>query len=482
MRQSLNKVNEINKVIDKNGYSINNIIINVMKKFNFKSLCNKSGATLVKEDGYSVTETLTLMIILPLLLIKSVNALYRSQYTKITEMKKDVIYRLKNNEKMPWRNLLYCVNKKFQQLINPENKQHSKSAFILDDTADVRTGYKMEKITVIHNHGSGKKGYVYGYKKLVLAHHEGVSTTPLDFSIHIETKLKKKQQKKQYKKNCNKNTNGYKRRKECNEQKNTNGLIMIKRAVKHGFLPKFVLVDSWFCSEDFIKTIREIKNGAMHVVCGVKRIATKYEFEGKKLNIKEIIKKLRHENKEKRCRKFNSRYYEIIVNFNEIGSIKMFVCRFPYQKEWRIFLSTNTELSFNEFMETYSIRWTIEVLFKECKQHLGFCKCQSRDFDAQIADATISFILYIFLSYYRRVNDYESLGGLFELIGEDIREKNLAQRIWELFEELIDIIIVAISESGIVDIKLFKKCPEYKYIKELFEKSFLSNDILTLSA
>jgi len=67
---------------------------------------------------------------------------------------------------------------------------------------------------------------------------------------------------------------------------------------------------------------------------------------------------------------------------------------------------------------------TIEVMFRELKQHLQLGKCQSRDFDAQIASVTISMILYIFLSYFRRMNAYESIGGLFELIKDDICEKN----------------------------------------------------------
>ena len=37
MRQDLS---EIKKVLDKHGYSINNIICDVMKKFNFKTLCD----------------------------------------------------------------------------------------------------------------------------------------------------------------------------------------------------------------------------------------------------------------------------------------------------------------------------------------------------------------------------------------------------------------------------------------------------------
>lgn len=146
------------------------------------------------------------------------------------------------------------------------------------------------------------------------------------------------------------------------------------------------------------------------------------------------------------------------------------------------FSFNRTKLNFASMMEVYSIRWTIEVLFKELKQHLWFCKCNSRDFDAQIASVTVSLILYVFLSYYRRINAYEPLGGLFEAIKDEICEKNLAQRLWELLDELLQVVIEAIAESGSVNITDFKSSPEYQYLKDLFEKSFLSNQILGINA
>ena len=359
MRQSLN---EIKNVIDKHGYSINTIICDVMKKFKFKTLCYKSGASSVKEDGYSVSEIITLLVIFPLMLLSTVNSFYKSEYNNISEMKKDVIYRLKNNEKMPWRKLLYSVCKRFQQLVNPEGIVDSKSAFILDDTTDQRTGYKIENMSIIHNHGSGVKGNSFGFKKLVLGFFDGKSISPLDFSIHSERKLNLKRRKKQYKKDCIPNSNGSKRRKECTEQKNTNGLAMIKRAVKNGFIAKYVLVDSWFSSEDFIKTVRKIKNGAIHIVCAVRRDKRNYEYKGCSLNAKKLISKLTKEDNQKRCRKWNTRYFEVTVNYSDIGAVKLFICRFPYQKEWRVFLSTDTTLNFTTMMEVYSIRWTIMLI------------------------------------------------------------------------------------------------------------------------
>lgn len=198
------------------------------------------------------------------------------------------------------------------------------------------------------------------------------------------------------------------------------------------------------------------------------------------MNAKKLLSTFRKEQKEKRCRKRNTRCYEVIVDYEGIGPVRLYFCRFPYQKEWRLFLSTDTSLTFLTMLEIYSARWTIEVFFKEAKQHLKLGQCQSRDFDAQIAHVTTCYILYIFLAYFRRINDYESLGGLFESIKDELMEKNVAQRLWELFDELLQVVINAISESGTIDIKEFKQSPEYQYLKGLFEDSFLGNQLMTI--
>ncbi len=82
------------------------------------------------------------------------------------------------------------------------------------------------------------------------------------------------------------------------------------------------------------------------------------------------------------------------------------------------------------------------------KQPLRLGRCQSRDFDAQIAHLTVSGIVYIFLTYLRRVEAYESLGRLFEGIVAELREKNVAERLWALFEALLQAVLSAVADSG----------------------------------
>jgi hypothetical protein len=477
MRQNLD---EIKKVLEDHSYPIDLIICKLLKKFKFNFICNAVGA--VKEQGYSVTEIINLMILIPLMLLRSVNAYVCSEFSGVIQMQKDTIYRLKNSENMPWRRILLSVSKKFQKLVEDENEvKNLVTAFIVDDTTDSKTGQVIENISYVHDHASGKNCSKLGFKDLFLGYHDGKSMIPLDFSIHKEKELSKKKRKEQYKKEVSKNTEGFKRRAEATVDKITNSISMIKRAVKNGFLPKYTLVDAWFTSHKFINEIRAIKNGAIHVVGGMKRDKRLYEYQGGNLNAKALLTTLRAQGQEKRNKSWNIRYFEVVVNYEGIGLVKLYFCRFPYQKEWRLFISTDTSLSLTKMLEVYSIRWTIEVMFKELKQYLGFGKCQSRDFDAQIAHVTTSCILFILLTYSKRIEDYTTLEGILAMVQQEVAERTLAERIWSIFQDLLEAVINIISQNGCMDISEFKASKEYIFLKDLFESSLLVNQLKNVS-
>lgn len=55
-------------------------------------------------------------------------------------------------------------------------------------------------------------------------------------------------------------------------------------------------------------------------------------------------------------------------------------------------LSTDLSMTFVRACELYHIRWNIEVVNKETKEHLGLGSYMGRDFDSQIADVTLCYI------------------------------------------------------------------------------------------
>ncbi len=93
------------------------------------------------------------------------------------------------------------------------------------------------------------------------------------------------------------------------------------------------------------------------------------------------------------------------------------------------------------------------MFFKESKQLLGLGKSQSTDFDTQIADATIVMIQHIFLSIKNRMENYESLGKLFENTKAECLELKLHDRLLALLiaiAEIIDLLLGDVDSQEII--------------------------------
>ena len=74
--------------------------------------------------------------------------------------------------------------------------------------------------------------------------------------------------------------------------------------------------------------------------------------------------------------------------------------------------------------------------------------------------------------YHKWLYSIIKLGGLFEEIKNDMVERNLAERLWEMFDELIQIVIVAISESGVVDLNHLKNQRNIRTLKTYLRHPF----------
>lgn len=436
-RKDTTRIEEINSILTKEGSSISDTLIDLLRLFKVESLCFKNG--MIKHKGYPVSEILIVLISFPFMIISTVRSFYLSRFNQLTQAKQDTLFRLKNNECFNWRNLLYLFAKRFRKLIarSIDETGDSPKCLIVDDSTIKKEGTKVEFIGKVFDHVF--KQHILGFKLLLLGYWDGKNLIPLDFSYHSEKGSNRKypfgmlrrQLKKRFSKQRDKTAAGYKRSQELSIDKISNAIAMIKRAVKHGFVPDYVLTDSWFSSKKMIKTIRSLKKGVIHFLGMVKLDKRLYEYQGQKLNAKDLRKQLRP--KMKRARKLNAYYIETTVIYSDIGQVKLFFIRLSKRSKWRLLLTTNLDLSFQKAMEIYNIRWTIEVLFKECKQLLNLGKCQSNDFDAQIADATISLMVYTMLSFHKRIHCYTSLGPLFAKYCGDLIEATVAERLWLLF-------------------------------------------------
>jgi hypothetical protein len=86
------------------------------------------------------------------------------------------------------------------------------------------------------------------------------------------------------------------------------------------------------------------------------------------------------------------------------------------------------------------MRWSIEVAFHECKSILKMGKCQCRDFGSQIASISLNMLQYNLLSYVKRFESYETLGGLFREITAQTVELSVTEKIWGLIQQLVSVV------------------------------------------
>ena len=250
--------------------------------------------------------------------------------------------------------------------------------------------------------------------------------------------LSKKQYKEQFKKKRSRNTAGYRRKQELNKNKLDITIKMLKRAVRNGFLPDYVLTDSWFFCKKLLDAVIETGR-SLHLVSMAKIGIAKYRVlpDDKLLNPHEIIKRYERKNGHY-SRKYKANYIQLQAEYQGIR-VKIFLIKFGSHAKWRMLVTTDLRMSFTRIIEVYQIRWTIEVFFKECKQHLLLGKCQSRYFDAHIADTTLVFTRYIFLSYYERTHYGTTIGGVFRELTQNSIKENLLADISFYFIKLLQI-------------------------------------------
>jgi hypothetical protein len=397
-------------------------------------------------NSYKNTDKLLLLLLFPLFKIKNAYEYGQSPLYAILSCGKDVFYRLLNNEHLNWRSLHYTVSKKLLQQLESKSELSLVSdkpprCLIVDDTDLPKTGRFIELIGRIYSHVSHSS--ILAFKGLFMAYHDGKSLFALDFSLHGEVGKNKKrpfgisiaQSKKRYAKKRAKNTCGYKRSEEYTVSKIQQMIAMVSGAIGQGIRFDYLLVDSWFtCFElvKFIKT-RRIK---CHLLGMIKMGNTNYLYKEKALSSKQLLDSLRRNKKVKRSKVSGFYYCEALVFIKNI-EVKIFFSKASKRGKWHGLLTTDLELSFDKAYKTYSTRWTVEVFFKESKQYLGLGKCESQDFDAQIAHTTLCMLQYNILSTVKRFDKYETLGQLFKQAQAETLEITINERIWLIIMEIV---------------------------------------------
>ena len=412
----------------------------LLKNFNLTYINTLFSKT--KTKGIDSKKIFQILFTLRFLELKNIRQLMLAGYSKGINFKKDVFYEFMKNPYIDWRRIVHLFYKQVASLIDKESEEKdcNPKCLIIDDSLLPKSGKRIEFIGKVYDHCSHT--YNLGIKLLTLGLFDGKSFMPLNFSLHNEpgkTKkrgLKSKDLKAQFSKERNSLMAGFHREIEISKDKISTAISMVKTAINKGIKAKYVLVDSWFTTEKFISEIHKIKKELFVIgLMKTNRIIIVKQKKYKANQIPELKRK-----QIKYCRKLNCHYIPLQINYKDI-EMKAFWIKMKGQQIWKMLICTDKKLTFIKAMKQYQIRWSIEVFFKDCKQNLHLNSCQSTDFDANIAHISIVFMNYMILSLRKRIDDYETFGGIFREIKEQMLEDTLIEKIWIIFVHVYNILL-----------------------------------------
>ncbi|SFL03425.1 IS4 family transposase [Brevibacillus centrosporus] len=375
---------------------------------------------------------------------------------------KDVVYRFLNQSSFAWRKFLQSIALKivlhFESLIASSRTR----VFVIDDSVLSRNrSKKAELLARVFDHTTGR--FIKGFTMLTLGWSDGFSFAPIDFVMLSSAKMANRICEMNG--NLSKRSHGYKRRMEAFSRKPEAVALLIKRALSAGFTADYVLMDSWFTQAPLL---RQLATQGIHVIGMIKDMKQRYRLNGKLLSLKELYRALP---KNTAADVLGS----VIVETTCGLPVKLvFVRNRNKRREWLAILSTDLTADTAEIVRIYGMRWSIETFFKFTKSYLKLgTEFQGRSFDMLISHTTVVFSRYLVLEFERRQeHDTRSLGGLFLLFADEIRDLDYQTALQQLMT-----LFMKMAETKTGQEKAFVFCQLREWIAGLpnYIKGYLPN-------
>ena len=321
----------------------------------------------------------------------------------------------------------------FDSLTRPERFK----AFVLNDSVIGRKrSKKVELMAFIFDHVIGKT--VKGFNLLTLGWTDAYSFVPVAFAML--SSAKKEKRLNEIKEGIDKRTVGYRNRINAMMPKTDAAIELIRQALNAGISADYILMDTWFTNEPFIKRI--LAEG-LDVIGMVKDNKQQYYLGHKLYNLKELAAHQICNNSA------GDLLGSVLVRtkYDFIPVKLVFVRNRNNRNEYIIILTTDCSLSNDEIIRRYGCRWSIECCYKVCKSLLKLGnEFQPVNYDTTVSSTALVLTRFIILEWIRRkANDEKTICELFFVCCEDIRDLEFSQA----FKRLMALFVTGLKEGTI---------------------------------
>lgn len=453
------KLNPVTNSLSQKYIFVDNELQDSLKKLKFWKYFSRFGIS-EKRTGYPVRQVVFTLLVWVFLKRSSINSFLGNLVSNFFPGGKDVLYDFLKREDISWRGVSMGLSAEIY--VNQNLAAQKEVAFVVDDTIKKRRGKKVEGTSTHFDHTEGRCVKGQQLVQLGLAWPDGY--IPVDNQLYIGEKNVqpltgefadgRSAVAKDYNSALNKTKH------ELLEE-------MLKRTIRKGFNAKYILGDSWYGCKRNIKLAFEF---GLIGIFRMKKGNLKYRLNGKEYTLIQLyyLVKRRLE-KQKNC-KWKSTGLKVELNLSDdddnphwVTVRLIFSCpKNPKKGEWAAFLCTDIEMRNTKVLEIYSLRWGIEVFFKESKQNMGLLKEQTGNYVCHYASIHMASIRYLLLFYSMKVRGADKFGEVRNEITGKLEMISFATLLWELFKALI---------YGVLD--QFKKIEE-EVINEIKEKIEIS--------
>ncbi|MDD4615017.1 MAG: transposase, partial [Caldisericia bacterium] len=316
---------------------------------------------------------------------------------------------------------------------------------------------KAELLSWVHDHVQNR--CVRGYALLTLLWSDGHSKIPLTFALHSNKKtLMQDSSIANNAKGIHPRSHDVRIRKESLMDKNSASIHLIRRALRSGLTPSYILYDSWFGFPRFYLSLLKLFH--VHSICRIKKMPkVYYEYKGTRWNLTKlysIMKMEQEKNKQRNVKSkteqnpsSNCKEEEIVGSLvvktsfdttqEKVAKI-VFLRNRNKKQEWLAFLSTDASLPEEEIVQTYAKRWGIELFFHVIKDLLqAEDEFQLIHFTSMYAHLTITMTRYCLLSWLERcAKDDRSKGDLFYQMCEELQDVSIREALFLCFEYIME--------------------------------------------
>jgi SRSO17 transposase len=427
-----------------NGVLVDNIFASLWRDMGMKTVLSRAGFN--KRSGTSISDVIFGLMLWLWLTKESIGMFARDCLQD--SMGKDVLYDTMNREDLNWRKFHEQVAHKTVYTF----KASGKKAYVVDDSVKQRFGKKMPGISSHFDHTSGR--HMMGQQVLTLGLSCDEGFVPLDSELFI-SQTKAIELHKPFEDGRSIVAKRYLTAQRCTKPEMVSA--MVKRALTAGIMADYLVADAWFGSKSMIRLTQET---SLVPVLRMKKNKMKYrmnesvhgETVSLELDIQALYRHCIRKNWEPiRGQKYQAKTLDVELNLaatqepEEWVKVRLLFVRgnagdtqtTTGKHDWAVFLTTDMNLSSVDILELYSLRWAIEVYFKEAKQHLGFLKEQSNHYAAYIASIHLTAIRFCLLVIGKQTQGAASIAMMRQKLCRNSTGISFAGKLWQVFRAVI---------------------------------------------